>query len=110
MKFANRLIKEFWGDSGLENCTMPERAGEHRCVLCNRLFKTDAARKSHLTRGCDLEAPSRAGTRAERLVLKIKQEKVQEAAGVVMMGDKRLKNVFVFKYLGFLFQADGVRL
>jgi hypothetical protein len=45
-------------------------------------------------------------------VLKIKQERVQEAAGVVMMGDKRLKNVNVFKYLGFLlsFEADGVRL
>ena len=30
-EFANRLIKEFWGDSRLEKCTMPERAGEHRC-------------------------------------------------------------------------------
>jgi hypothetical protein len=86
---------------------MPGRDGEHRCVLCNQLFKTDPVRQGHLTRGCDMDAPAKTGTRAEKLVLKNKQEKVQEAAGVVTIGDKRLKNVNVFKYLGFLFQANG---
>jgi hypothetical protein len=35
---------------------------------------------------------------------------VQDAAGVVMMGKKRLKMVFAFGYLGFRFQADGDRV
>jgi hypothetical protein len=84
--------------------------GVFSAISCSRL--TGPVRWGHLTRGCDTDARAKAGTRAEKLVLKIKQERVQEAAGVVMMGDKRLKNVNVFKYLGFLlsFEADGVRL
>jgi hypothetical protein len=57
-----------------------------------------------------MRSPSRTGTRAERLVLKAKQTEIQEAAGVVLMDGKRLKNVFQFRYLGFLFQADGDRM
>jgi hypothetical protein len=34
---------------------------------------------------------------------------LQEAAGAVMLGEKRLENVFNFGYLGFNFQADGNR-
>jgi len=106
---AKQLVDEFWGDSGLEDCTIPEREDENRCLMCNALFKRPGGVKGHLTKGCPMASPSRKGTRAEKLVLKIKQEEVQEAAGTVMMGEKRLKNVFIFKYLGFLFQADGDR-
>ena len=52
---------------------------------------------------------SRVGSRAERMVAVAKQVVAQEAAGVVMMGAKRLLNVWRFKYLGFNFQADGER-
>jgi hypothetical protein len=52
---------------------------------------------------------SRVGTRAEKFVAKGRQVQLQEAAGVVMMRDLRLENVFGFGYLGFGFQADGDR-
>jgi hypothetical protein len=52
---------------------------------------------------------SRVGTRAEKLVAKGRQVQLQEAAGVVLMRDLRLENVYNFGYLGFNFQADGDR-
>jgi hypothetical protein len=57
-----------------------------------------------------MAAASRVGSRAEMAVARGRQEVLQESAGVVMMSDKRLLNVFRFKYLGFTFQADGDRL
>jgi hypothetical protein len=59
--------------------------------------------------GCPRRDRSRVGTKAERAVGKARQVQLQDAAGVVMMGNKRLKMVFNFKYLGFNFQADGDR-
>jgi hypothetical protein len=81
----------------------------HRCLDCNKVYKCLPALKGHYTRGCKYASASRVGTRAERAVLKVKQVEAQEAAGTVTMEGKRLKNVFAFKYLGFLFQADGHR-
>jgi hypothetical protein len=109
-RLAKRKIKEFWGDSGLENSTIPERQGVNRCGLCNQVFARHQDLLAHGTRGCTHASPSRKGTRAERTVLKTKQREAQEAAGTVTMAGKRLKNVFNFKYLGFSFQADGDRL
>ena len=77
---------------------------------CNKLYKRDQDLRSHFTRGCPRACASRAGTRAEKAALKVKQVEAQLTAGTVKMGGTVLKNVFVFKYLGFLFQADGDRL
>jgi hypothetical protein len=81
--------------------------GEIRCEDCNKHFKREQDLKRHDTVGCPWRDASRVGSKAETAVLKSKQTDVQEAAGVVMMGSKRLENVFNFDYLGFRFQADG---
>ena len=47
------------------------------------------------------------GSRTEKALSKHKQVAAQAAAGVVMMGEAKLQNVFNFDYLGFRFQADG---
>ena len=111
LKGARTRIDEFWltwiPTGFQESDTIPDLT--HRCLDCNKEFKRLQDLKGHLTRGCKHASASRAGTRAERAVLKAKQAEAQEAAGTVTMEGKRLKNVFVFKYLGFLFQADGDR-
>lgn len=81
--------------------------GENRCAGCNKRFKREQDVKAHLTRGCERAEASRAGSRAEKAVAKARQVTIQDAAGTVLMGEKTLKNVFNFGYLGFLFQADG---
>ena len=42
-------------------------------------------------------------------MLRSKREKAQETAGDVWLGDHKLSNVYAFKYLGFMFLADGDR-
>jgi hypothetical protein len=110
---AQEVVDRFW-DTGplpaaLRACTIVV-AGENRCPLCNQQHKREQDLKAHHTRGCPRKEASRVGTRAETAVRKQKQVEAQEAAGTVMMGAARLKNVFNFKYLGFNFQADGDRL
>jgi hypothetical protein len=104
-------IKEFW-ESGVlpDSEAVIETAGEFRCPDCNKRYRLEATLKGHFTRGCALAVASRVGTRAEKAVATGRQVAIQALAGVVLMGDRRLLNVFTFKYLGFLFQADGNRL
>jgi uncharacterized C2H2 Zn-finger protein len=111
LQCAELAIKDFW-ESGVlpDSEAVVEAAGEFRCPDCNTWFKRHASLKRHFTIGCKLAVASRKGTRAEKAVAKARQMAIQSLAGTVMMGDKRLLNVFTFKYLGFLFQADGDRL
>ena len=110
LRQAEEAIKDFWKSSGLDpGCTIPEQPGLNRCPCCNKEFKRPQDVKAHATRGCPWAEASRVGTRAEKAVKKAKQVKAQEAAGVVMLQDQRLENVFNFGYRGFLFQADGDR-
>ncbi len=104
-------MKDFW-ESGVlpDSDAVVEAAGEFRCPDCNARYKKHATLKRHLTMGCKLAVASRKGTRAEKAVAKGRQLAIQSLAGTVMMIDKRLLNAFTFKYLGFLFQADGDRL
>jgi exonuclease III len=104
-------VDAFW-----DTRPIPDRAkvisvsGENRCVGCNKQFKREQDVKAHLTRGCERADASRAGSRAEKAVAKARQVAIQDAAGTVEMGEKTLKNVFNFGYLGFRFQADGDRM
>jgi hypothetical protein len=106
---AEGSVKDFWKSAvplRTSDVTVP---GEHRCIECNQFCKRAQDLKRHLTMGCPMLGGSRVGSKAERAVGNARQALIQEAAGTVMMGDRRLKMVFNFGYLGFRFQADGDR-
>ncbi len=108
---AQGCVEDYWKSGARPDSTaVIEVAGENRCPDCNGQYKREQDLLAHCTRGCPMLEASRVGSRAEKAVAKARQEAVQQAAGVVMMGQVRLKNVFGFKYLGFGFQADGDRL
>ena len=106
------MVEEYWVASGLDKTVRLKVPGEHRCGQCNKLYKRHQDLKAHWTRkklkgGCQLKEGSRAGSLAEK-DLKRRQQKVAQAdIGEVMLGADMLENVFEFKYLGHLFQADG---
>lgn len=114
---AAEAVDQFWAGSELSRDSTIEVAGEVRCCWCNRLYTGEyAARslKSHHTRkpnsgGCKLKPKSRVGSRAERAVIRKKKEDAQGREKHVWIGDHKLKNIYAFKYLGFMFLADGDR-
>jgi hypothetical protein len=110
---AQEVVDQFWKSGHLPAAARLRTIvvdGENRCPDCNRTFKRAQDLKSHRTKGCPRREASRAGSKTEKAVQKMKQVAVQDAAGSVVMEGKRLKNVFNFSYLGFNFQADGDRL
>jgi hypothetical protein len=116
---AARLVDEFWANSGLNKESSIEKAGEVRCCWCNQMYTGSYANrslKSHHTKkpkkgGCEFKPKSneRKGSRAEKAVIRSKVEKAQAKEGAVWLGDCKLTNVYAFKYLGFMFLADGDR-
>jgi hypothetical protein len=109
---CKQVIKDFWKETGLDQTARLELDGEHRCGHCNKKYKRDQDLKSHHTRkkkkgGCQLREGSRVGTLAEKELKRRQQQAVQADIGRVMLGLDVLENVFEFKYLGHLFQADG---
>jgi hypothetical protein len=109
---AGQAVDSFWAGSRLNKEASIEVAGEHRCRWCNLSYTgAYAARsiKSHYTRGCDCEPKSRAGSRAEKAVIKDKIDRAQIAAGDVFVEGQLLKNVAQFKYLGNRFTVVGNR-
>ena len=85
-----------------------EVEGEHRCCWCNRNFKLASGLKGHHTKGCRSKLQTlqkRAKTAKAVRRSKLKKKQAEEEA--VTLFENRLKNVFDFKYLGHLFQADG---
>jgi hypothetical protein len=106
---ADGCVADFWNWAAPSKDSNVTVEGEHRCIYCNKFCKRAQDLKRHFTMGCPRLGGSRVGTKAERAVAKARQVMVQDAAGIVMMGSKRLTMVFNFKYLGFNFQADGDR-
>ena len=108
---AQDLVDDFWNSRpASERAKTLSFPGENRCMGCNKAFKRQQDLAGHHTRGCERAVASRSGTRAEKAVAKAKQVALQAEAGAVRMGEKTLKNVFNFGYLGFRFQADGDRM
>ena len=107
---AQKCVDVFWKIKGLPTSSVLNPQSEIRCEDCNKLFKREQDLKRHGTVGCPWKEASRVGSKAETTVQKSKQAAIQVTAGVVMMGEKRLENVFNFDYLGFRFQADGDRI
>ena len=111
---ASGAVDEFWSTSGLNRESAIEKAGEIRCSWCNKIYKRAQDLKSHHTRkadkgGCKFKPKSRKGSRAEKAAIKCKRSKAQSEKVTVWLGDCKLSNVYAFKYLGFMFQADGDR-
>jgi hypothetical protein len=109
LKGASAAVNEFWKFSVDDKNGTIEAPGEHRCPDCCQFHKRAQDPKRHIAMGCPMVGGSRVGSRAEKFVAKGRQVQLQEAAGVVLMRDLRLENVFNFGYLGFNFQADGDR-
>lgn len=111
---ASSAVDEFWSSSGLNIESAIEKAGEIRCKWCNKTYKRAQDLKSHHTKkivkgGCKFRPKSRAGSRAEKAVIRSKRKRAQSKEGTVWLGDCKLSNVYAFKYLGFMFLADGDR-
>ena len=87
--------------------TLPEQAGEHICHFCNCFGKRHRDLKSHWTRGCASAPRSKVGSKAEAAVKKAKNVKMHNAVGCVELDGVPLENSFNFRYLGFVYQADG---
>lgn len=103
-------VDDFWADAG--QCFsivdhLPEQPGEHRCTWCCKFYKRHQDLKSHLTRGCKCAPRSKVGGKAEAAVKKAKMARVHSEEQHVTLHGKPLQNSFNFKYLGFIYQADG---
>ena len=80
-----------------------------RCPLCDLPCKSERGVKIHL-RSCQMrpdEEQNFTGTCAANKVQEIKLSEAQNDEAKVQCGDNILKNVFLFKYLGSIFAADG---
>ena len=101
-------VEEFWAESSYSvEMTLLEQAGEHRCHVCNWFGKGHRDLKSHWTRGCASAPRSKVGSKTEAAVKKAKAAKMHKALGCVELAGVPLKNSFNFRYLGFVYQADG---
>ena len=79
------------------------------CHYCGSLYARQQDVKAHHTKGCECKPRSRKGSKADKHVQREKKVKQQQVLDRVRMRGKALKNVYVFKYLGYHFQADGDR-
>ena len=103
---GQKHIEKFWNDHpDLDPNMIIEIDGEHRCGWCNQNFKLASGLKSHR---CRSKPQSLAkGTKVAKTVKRSKLKKLQDEEEAVTLFGNRLDNVFDFKYLGHLFQADG---
>ena len=74
-------------------------------TVSGTLFKSEKSLKDH--HKCKWKVASRAGTRAERLVISKRKKRAMEARGQILMEGEPLKHAFTFTYLGHDLRADG---
>ena len=87
--------------------TFTDQAGEHSCHFCNWFGKRHRDLKSQWTKGCASTLRRKVGSKAEAAVKKAKAAKMHKEVGCVDIAVVPLKNSFNFRYLGFVYQADG---
>ena len=99
-----KLIKEFLVQNDLYDHQWPGK----RCPHCDLPCKSERGVKIHL-HACRYkpEKQNFAGTCADRKVKLNKQMEAQKTKPKVQCEGVTLKNVFLFKYLGSIFAADG---
>ena len=101
-------VKAFWAESSYSvEITLPEQAGEHMCHFYNWFGKRHQDLKSHWTRGCASAPRIKVGSKAEAAVKKAKADNMHKAVGCVELAGIPLKNSLNFRYLEFMYQADG---
>ena len=81
------------------------------CGKCGMTYPTKHGLSVHQGRWCKgrrtAKKPSRKGTVADKLIQRLKVDKVQEKYEKVKIGEEELENVFTFVYLGAEVPADG---
>ena len=110
-------ITEFWDRSKLNPGTdfFPDPAGSWRCWTCGRGYKSERTLKAHITRqhtkrkwhGSTADKDTRIN-KLKELQQKLPKVQFDETAFEVKKGKKpEIDNVWIFKYLGSRFRADG---
>ena len=81
------------------------------CGKCGMTYPTKHGLSVHQGRWCKgrrtAKKPSRKGTVADRLIQRLKVDKIQENYEKIKIGEEELDNVFTFVYLGAEVPADG---
>ena len=100
-------IKTFWDNSNSNPSEefIADPDDVWRCWTCGRGFRSAPGLKCHVTR----THPARHyfGSTADKDTRNKKHAEAQEKKCHVTCEDKRIENVWVFKYLGSRFRADG---
>ena len=105
------LIKEFLVEHGLY-----DHAWKHRCPVCDKPANSEFGVQTHQRRkhnNCSkyllwaANEQSFTGTVAIKKAKQTQKEELQKSRPVVHCEGAPLKNVFLFKYLGSIFAADG---
>ena len=99
------MVNDFLRANGLYEHNWPGA----RCPLCDMPCKSERGVKIHM-RSCLLRPDDEQNFAGTCAAAKVKQNKLtaaQDAEPSVKCEDKTLKNIFLFKYLGSIFAADG---
>ena len=105
---CEETIKEFWDNSSLNPNTdfIADPDDVWRCWTCGRGFKSHRDLSSHITRTHPKKQPHRGSTADNDTRLQM-HKAAQERKDHVVCDGKEIENVWVFKYLGSRFRADG---
>ena len=100
-------IKEFWNNNGMNPATdfIADPDDVWRCWCCGRGYKTAGALKGHITR-THSERKWRGSTADKDTRIQM-QKAAQEELEHVQCEGKDIDNVWLFRYLGSVFRADG---
>ena len=110
-------IAEFWRDSGLNPGAdfIPDPAGVWRCYTCGKGYKQERTLKAHITRthkkrqwhGSTADKDTRVD-KLKKLQQQLPRVTFDEAVFEVEENkEPKIDNVWIFKYLGSRFRADG---
>ena len=76
-----------------------------RCYCCGKGFKNASGLKRHIT--CTHPKRQWHGSTADKVTRTDKRKAAQKAKPHVKLGEDDVENVWIFKYLGSRFRADG---
>ena len=112
MVVTKKSIRVFWTTSGLSPTKIfYHTEAQHRCTVCCKVYKRAQDLKAHKTRAGHHQEKTNKITKA---AFKEAEEKIrkqqQSQLDKVMWKDTAAGNVWLFKYLGSIFEAGGSQL